>query len=38
MDAAVALRAQLKEQWSQAGIPVPTITDLVDPGGRAGPA
>ena len=29
MDAAVALRAQLKEQWSQAGIPVPTITDLV---------
>jgi len=29
MDAAVALRAQLKEQWAQAGIPVPTITDLV---------
>ena len=29
MDAAVALRAQLKEQWSQAGIPVPTITDLI---------
>jgi pyruvate dehydrogenase E2 component (dihydrolipoamide acetyltransferase) len=29
MDAAVALRAQLKEQWQQAGIPVPTITDLV---------
>jgi pyruvate/2-oxoglutarate dehydrogenase complex dihydrolipoamide acyltransferase (E2) component len=29
MDAAVALRAQLKEQWSQAGIAVPTITDLV---------
>jgi len=29
MDAAVALRAQLKEQWGQAGIPVPTITDLV---------
>jgi pyruvate/2-oxoglutarate dehydrogenase complex dihydrolipoamide acyltransferase (E2) component len=29
MDAAVALRAQLKEQWPQAGIPVPTITDLV---------
>ena len=29
MDAAAALRAQLKEQWSQAGIPVPTITDLV---------
>ena len=29
MDAAVTLRAQLKEQWSQAGIPVPTITDLV---------
>jgi pyruvate/2-oxoglutarate dehydrogenase complex dihydrolipoamide acyltransferase (E2) component len=29
MDAAVALRAQLKEQWTQAGIPVPTITDLV---------
>ena len=24
-----ASRAQLKEQWSQAGIPVPTITDLV---------
>jgi pyruvate/2-oxoglutarate dehydrogenase complex dihydrolipoamide acyltransferase (E2) component len=29
MDAAVALRVQLKEQWAQAGIPVPTITDLV---------
>jgi pyruvate dehydrogenase E2 component (dihydrolipoamide acetyltransferase) len=29
MDAAVALRAQLKEQWPQAGLPVPTITDLV---------
>ena len=29
MDAAVALRSQLKEQWSAAGIPVPTITDLV---------
>jgi pyruvate dehydrogenase E2 component (dihydrolipoamide acetyltransferase) len=29
MDAAVALRAQLKEQWQQAGLPVPTITDLV---------
>ena len=29
MDAAVALRSQLKEQWSAAGIAVPTITDLV---------
>ncbi len=29
MDAAVALRAELKEQWRQAGMPVPTITDLV---------
>jgi pyruvate dehydrogenase E2 component (dihydrolipoamide acetyltransferase) len=29
MDAAVALRAQLKEQWQQAGMPVPTITDLI---------
>jgi len=29
MDAAVALRAQLKQQWQQAGIPVPTITDLI---------
>ena len=29
MDAAVALRAELKDQWAQAGIPVPTITDLV---------
>ena len=29
MDAAVALRAQLKEQWQQAGISVPTITDLI---------
>ncbi|MGH3151377.1 MAG: dihydrolipoamide acetyltransferase family protein [Streptosporangiaceae bacterium] len=29
MDAAMALRAQLKDQWQQAGIPVPTITDLV---------
>ena len=29
MDAAVALRAQLKEQWAEAGIPVPTITDLI---------
>jgi pyruvate/2-oxoglutarate dehydrogenase complex dihydrolipoamide acyltransferase (E2) component len=29
MDAAMALRAQLKEQWQQAGMPVPTITDLV---------
>jgi pyruvate dehydrogenase E2 component (dihydrolipoamide acetyltransferase) len=29
MDAAVALRAQLKEQWGSAGIPVPTITDLI---------
>ena len=29
MDDAVALRAQLKEQWSSAGIAVPTITDLI---------
>ncbi len=29
MDAAMVLRAQLKEQWQQAGMPVPTITDLV---------
>jgi pyruvate/2-oxoglutarate dehydrogenase complex dihydrolipoamide acyltransferase (E2) component len=29
MDAAVALRAQLKGQWSAAGLPVPTITDFV---------
>lgn len=29
MDAAVALRAQLKDQWTAAGIPVPTITDLI---------
>jgi pyruvate dehydrogenase E2 component (dihydrolipoamide acetyltransferase) len=29
MDAAVALRAQVKEQWGAAGIPVPTITDLI---------
>ena len=29
MDAAMALRAQLKDQWQQAGMPVPTITDLV---------
>ncbi len=29
MDAAVELRARLKEQWSAAGIPVPTITDLI---------
>ena len=29
MDAVVALRAQLKVQWRQAGIPVPSITDLV---------
>ncbi|HEY3005740.1 MAG TPA: 2-oxo acid dehydrogenase subunit E2 [Kribbellaceae bacterium] len=29
MDAAVALRAQIKEQWSAAGLPVPTITDLI---------
>jgi pyruvate dehydrogenase E2 component (dihydrolipoamide acetyltransferase) len=29
MDAAMALRAELKEQWQQAGMPVPTITDLV---------
>jgi len=29
MDAAVALRAQLKEQWAAAGLPVPTITDLI---------
>jgi pyruvate/2-oxoglutarate dehydrogenase complex dihydrolipoamide acyltransferase (E2) component len=29
MDAAAALRAELKEQWQQAGMPVPTITDLV---------
>jgi pyruvate/2-oxoglutarate dehydrogenase complex dihydrolipoamide acyltransferase (E2) component len=29
MDAAVDLRARLKEQWSAAGIPVPTITDLI---------
>jgi pyruvate dehydrogenase E2 component (dihydrolipoamide acetyltransferase) len=29
MDAAVALRAELKRQWAEAGIPVPTITDLV---------
>ena len=29
MDAAVDLRARLKEQWSAAGIAVPTITDLI---------
>jgi pyruvate/2-oxoglutarate dehydrogenase complex dihydrolipoamide acyltransferase (E2) component len=29
MDAAVALRAELKQQWSDAGIAVPTITDLI---------
>jgi pyruvate/2-oxoglutarate dehydrogenase complex dihydrolipoamide acyltransferase (E2) component len=29
MDAAMALRAQLKDQWSAAGLPVPTITDFV---------
>jgi pyruvate dehydrogenase E2 component (dihydrolipoamide acetyltransferase) len=29
MDAAVALRAQLKDQWQQATMQVPTITDLV---------
>jgi pyruvate dehydrogenase E2 component (dihydrolipoamide acetyltransferase) len=29
MDAAVALRAQLREQWQRAGMPVPTITDLI---------
>lgn len=29
MDAAVALRAQLKQQWATDGLPVPTITDLI---------
>jgi len=29
MDAALALRAQLKDQWHHAGMSVPTITDLV---------
>ena len=29
MDAAVDLRARLKEQWSAAGIAVPTITDFI---------
>src|SRR5262249_13923165 len=29
MDAAVALRDQLKDQWRQAGMPVPTITGLI---------
>jgi len=29
MDAAVDLRARLKEQWSAAGIAVPTITDII---------
>ncbi len=29
MDAAVALRTGLKAQWAAAGIPVPTITDLI---------
>lgn len=29
MDAAVALRAELKQQWASAGLAVPTITDLV---------
>jgi pyruvate dehydrogenase E2 component (dihydrolipoamide acetyltransferase) len=29
MDAAITLRSQLKKQWAQAGIPVPTVTDLV---------
>jgi pyruvate dehydrogenase E2 component (dihydrolipoamide acetyltransferase) len=29
MDAALALRAQLKQQWADAGLPVPTITDLI---------
>lgn len=29
MDAAVALRARLKVQWAQAGLAVPTLTDLI---------
>jgi pyruvate dehydrogenase E2 component (dihydrolipoamide acetyltransferase) len=29
MDAAVQLRAQLKEQWAQAGLAVPSITDII---------
>ena len=29
MDTAMALRAQLKQQWRQAGLSVPSITDLV---------
>lgn len=29
MDAAIALRTQLKAQWANAGMPVPTITDLI---------
>ena len=29
MDAAMALRAQLKAQWRHTGLPVPTITELV---------
>ncbi len=29
MDAAVTLRADLKQQWSEAGLAVPTITDLI---------
>jgi pyruvate dehydrogenase E2 component (dihydrolipoamide acetyltransferase) len=29
MDAAVELRVRLKEQWSAAGIPVPTVTDFI---------
>lgn len=29
MDAVVALRADLKEQWSAAGLTVPTITDII---------
>jgi len=29
MDAALELRAQLKQQWADAGLPVPTITDLI---------
>jgi pyruvate dehydrogenase E2 component (dihydrolipoamide acetyltransferase) len=29
MDAAIALRTQLKQQWGEAGLPVPTITDFV---------
>ena len=29
MDAAVAVRAQLKEQWAQTGLAIPSITDLI---------